>query len=568
MDRQNRKQELRRRAVLAAALLAALAAAALALFHYMPSRKHMTAADYYGFSGSRDLAVIVDDTISEEPGVLIDGLPYLPYSIVAEKINPALYYDEPASLLIRTTPTEMETLDLGSGSTENREAVLQEGKLYLALSYVESVTAMEAHYYESPGREVIRTNGTLLAASFSKNAAVRYRAGIKSPIIRDMKKGDRAYVLDTDADGRTSGSKVKGWTYVMTYNGYRGYVDENALGEAAAETLNLENPGGEYTTADTGISGKINMVFHQTTSRSSNRTMLGALKKAEGVNVVAPTWFSLDDTEGGLTDIASRAYVAKAHRLGVRVWAVLNDFDGGISSADETAAVLASFEARSAVIDRVVERVTKAGADGINVDFELVRESSSAAFSEFIRELSIRCREKGLVLSIDAYVPTYTKYLDRKEYAAVADFVVAMCYDEHTAGSEEAGSVASLPFVKKGIEDTLAYVPKAKLIAAIPFYTRVWTTEDGNTPSGKAYGMDAAASYVEENGLTKTWDEEDGQYYAEKTEGGTKTQVWLEDISSVKKKMEAIQEADCAGVAEWKLGLESRDVWAVIQSFI
>ena len=78
-------------------------------------------------------------------------------------------------------------------------------------------------------------------------------------------------------------------------------------------------------------------------------------------------------------------------------------------------------------------------------------------FIQFIRELSIGCRKNQLVLSVDDPVPEFTTYYNRKEQGIVADYVIIMGYDEHTEGSEKAGSVASLPFVEKGITQTLKF---------------------------------------------------------------------------------------------------------------
>ena len=49
-----------------------------------------------------------------------------------------------------------------------------------------------------------------------------------------------------------------------------------------------------------------------------------------------------------------------------------------------------------------------------------------------------------------------------------------MGYDEHYAGSPEAGSVASLSWVTQGVSDTLKEVPADQVILGMPFYTRVW----------------------------------------------------------------------------------------------
>ena len=83
------------------------------------------------------------------------------------------------------------------------------------------------------------------------------------------------------------------------------------------------------------------------------------------------------------------------------------------------------------------------------------------------------------------------------------DYVIVMAYDEHYAGTD-AGSVASLPFVKEAVEDTVQLVGKEHVIAGIPFYTRIWTTTDGNTTS-RAVGMQAAVDQLNSDGQVALW---------------------------------------------------------------
>lgn len=44
-------------------------------------------------------------------------------------------------------------------------------------------------------------------------------------------------------------------------------------------------------------------------------------------------------------------------------------------------------------------------------------------------------------------------------------------------------------------------------------------------------------------------------------------QVWLEDYDSVKVKLDVMRTYDLAGVAQWKLGLETPEVWDLISDY-
>ena len=193
---------------------------------------------------------------------------------------------------------------------------------------------------------------------------------------------------------------------------------------------------------------------------------------------------------------------------------------------------------------------------------------SGEHFIQFIRELSIPCRKNGLVLSIDNYVPMGgTDHYNRTEQGIVADYVIIMGYDEHYAGSREAGSVASINFVEEGIAQTVAQVPPEKVINAVPFYTRIWETKDGAIGS-KAVGMDAAEEYVRAHNITVEWNEETCQNYGEYTEDGSLFQVWLEDESSIEVKLNIMDKYQIAGLASWRLGFEKPVVWDKIEEYM
>ena len=231
-------------------------------------------------------------------------------------------------------------------------------------------------------------------------------------------------------------------------------------------------------------------------------------------------------------------------------------------------AILSSTTVRAKLIEGLVNEALACGMDGINVDFEQISADCGEHFIQFIRELSIPCRKNGLVLSIDNYVPMGgTGHYDREEQGIVADYVIIMGYDEHYAGSKEAGSVASINFVEEGISQTIAEVPANKVINAIPFYTRIWETSDEGI-SSQAVGMDMADEYVRTHNIPVEWNEETCQNYGEYTQNGVLYQVWLEDDSSIEVKLNIMDKYQLAGVASWRLGFEKPEIWNVIEAYL
>ena len=253
----------------------------------------------------------------------------------------------------------------------------------------------------------------------------------------------------------------------------------------------------------------------------------------------------------------------KAHSLGMQVWAVLDNFNRGSNVQSEI--LFASTEARKKLIADLISEVQRYGIDGINLDIEGIKPEAGPHYVQFIRELSVDCRKQGIVLSVDTYVPSaYTAFYNRAEQGRVADYVIIMGYDEHYAGGE-AGSVASLGYERKGIEDTLEAVPAEKVISAIPFYTRIWKTADDGSVTSDAMGIAQAKKWVEENQVELYWQEELGQYYGEIRKDGQDYAVWMEEERSIGLKMDLIRDNGLAGVACWKLGFEPATLWDVVK---
>ena len=265
---------------------------------------------------------------------------------------------------------------------------------------------------------------------------------------------------------------------------------------------------------------------------------------------------------GNYESLADHGYVDKAHGMGLQVWAVLDNFNKGENVQSEI--LFAKTSVRKKLIESLMNDVEAYGLDGINLDIETIKEEAGPHYVQFIRELSVSCRKEGVILSVDNTVPAaYSSFYNRAEQGRVADYVIIMAYDEHYAGGE-AGSVASLGYVKKGIEDTLEIVPKEKFITGIPFYTRLWKEEGGET-TATSMGIAAAKNWVQENGVALDWKEELGQYYGELQAENVTYRLWMEEEQSVSRKTDLIWENDLAGVACWKLGFETPELWKIVK---
>ena len=529
---------------------------------YTPSDVKVDLADYY-HTDKDEIALILQDTISESKGKMIDGKAYLPYSIITKELGGRFYWDKESQKMLYTTAKDTleikpeDTAYTIAGQSKQQDYVIVKkigDEFYIALDFVEQYLPIQGEVYEKPNRVVLTYKwGDINTVSASKDTEVRYQGGIKSPILSQVKKGDTMVLLE----------EMENWSRVMTADGIDGYVEKKDLEKSQITELSYT---GKYREDYSSLTRehKINLAWHQVTSEVANAALGETIQNMTGVNVISPTWFSITANEGTISSLASADYVNEAHNRGLEVWGLIDNFNSSVSTLE----TLSSRSSREHIIQKLLEEAKRVGLDGINVDFEALTEEEAPHFIQFVRELSVVCRANNLVLSVDNPVPQFTGFYNRKEQGIVADYVIIMGYDEHTTGSEEAGSVASLPFVKEGIEKTLQEVPKEKVLNGIPFYTRLWTESNNGTLSSEVMTMDAADQYIQRNGIEVYWERETAQNYGELlTDKGTQ-KIWLEDEQSIEEKMKLIEQYGLAGVASWKLGFERADVWQVISQYL
>lgn len=583
-SRRRRKRNLGIKVAALGIFVAAIVVAAFLWKKYSPSKEEYDLVKYYGIENEGQVAITVDNQVVEPHGMIADGKAYVQYEIVRDYINSRFYWDPNENVLLYTLPKDMVTVEVGSKDynvskekkSEDYVILKTEGSTaYIALDFVRQYTDIEYELYNDPNRLMIVSDwGETTVAAVKKNTQVRYKGGVKSPILTQIKKKDEVTVLEDEGD----------WKKVRTKDGFIGYVKSKALRkeEKRVVTRNFEEQ--EFTSIKKDYT--INMAWHNVTNDEANSVVLQRIADSKGLTTIAPTWFHVENTDGSVNSIASADYVNYAHQANIEVWATIRDFDGGISSYEESYELLRYTSKRENLINQLMSEALRVGIDGINVDFEKISEECGEHYIQFIRELSVRCRQNGIVLSIDNYVPKgYNMQYNRKEQGIVADYVIIMGYDEHYGGSPVAGPVASYNFVKEGIVETLKEVPAEKVINGIPFFSRLWEetpktaeelAEQQGTEAAKyemkvesqAFGMAAARAKVDEAGAELTWNDELKQNYATWTVENTTYEIWLEDEQSIEEKLKLMKEHKLAGTSAWALGQESPEIWNLIQKYV
>ncbi|MCR4907240.1 MAG: SH3 domain-containing protein [Lachnospiraceae bacterium] len=513
-------------------------------------------ADMAGILGIEgdEVGLFLDGEYLEERGWKSDGEIWLSLDFGRQFLR-NLYYDKNEELLLNTTYR-------GTESWTKDEALRErDGVMFLKLDIIKETPGLSVTEYDTPERLFLNTVEPS-ETEISRAARLRTEPQDKAEVISKLEEGDMVRLYKRDRE----------WSRVES-DGFVGYVKTEALADsgtgedamqlsAGAEEVSVEADETEDFSFLT-YEGKVIMGFHQVTNPDANARISDVLAASPGINVIAPTWFSLSGMS--FTSLSDPEYVAAAHEAGVRVWIVADNFnDPSFFPSTDTENILGWTTRRTALVSELVRSASEVGADGINIDFEQIPSEQGEDFAQFIRELSLESHRAGLVLSVDNYVPrVYSEHYRRDVQAEFADYVVIMSYDENIS---EIGPNASIDFVEEGITATIQDVPKEHVINALPFYTRIWQQKGAETMNTAA-GMNEARNFVSERGGSFTWSDANGCNYAEFESGGAKYYVWLEDDASLETKLKVMDVQGIAGAGFWKLGMEDSGAWDVISRY-
>lgn len=513
----------------------------------IPTSKQMDLTEYYGQNADGEASLVAGTQKLEQKALISGDEVYIPLDVVNGYLNQRYYWDSANKKILYATPTSLT--EEAASDQPGGNVWLKESTVYLKLDYVKKYTDIDSYIYKDPARIAIQYKfSNVQTVTVKKDTVIRYRGGIKSKILTKTAKDTVLRLMNEGED----------WDQVATDDGYIGYIQKKKV--SAADTTDYKRSFKAEAYSYFTMDEPVNLAWHQVTSTDANNYFADTTQNMTGVNVISPTWFYVSDNSGNIINNATIDYVSTAHDRGLKVWGLVDNFTQDISTYE----VLSKTSSRQNLITQLVNAAVGAGIDGINVDFEQLSEDVGIHFLEFLRELSIECHKNNLVLSVDNPVPEdFTSHYDRAEQGRVVDYVIIMGYDEHYVGSEEAGSVASLPWVEKGIQDTIAEVPAERVINAVPFYTRLWKTEAG-TLSSEAIGMDTAQEVVSTNNAQVYWDSDVSQNYGSFEKDGCTYQIWIEDAQSIAAKVQLVQTYNLAGVAAWKLGFENSGIWQVI----
>ncbi|UOQ93449.1 glycosyl hydrolase family 18 protein [Halobacillus shinanisalinarum] len=488
---------------------------------------------------------------------------YVPVDYIQHVVDPHIVYDEQSQSLIITRAQNVYQIPQSEAFYRKNDRkryspfpplIKEEGQQWLAADFLQDIYALSVKTYPNGAVHILPHGFEKKTAAVKTDLKeymydLRSQPTVTSSYYTSLQALDKVQVLQEDS----------GFYLIVMSKGYTGYIPQDALTIRGEVTVETRIPP-EETVKVTELTRPIHLAWDGIYTADANPE---EVKKYSGVDVLSPTWFTLSNQNGDIHSLAADSYVQSAHANGDKVWALFsNDFDPELTSK-----VLPSYKKRSHMIQQLLQYAKQYKLDGINLDFENVYEEDGKWFTQFVRELAPLAHKQGLVVSVDiTFISSsgqWSGFYERAELSEAADFIAVMAYDEHWATSSQAGSVASLPWVESNLQALLKEVPSEQLLLGIPLYTRLWEEKNGKV-SSTSMTMDEAEQWVKDNGLTPELDESSGQHFIRTTKDGTTYKMWLENETSLKKRIKLIRKYDLAGIATWSVYFANEDTWNFI----
>lgn len=530
-----------------------LLALAAGLFFFVENRGNNKQSDMY-----EGLSFLYEDKLVDKKDYYRqeDGQLYISYDFIKENIDKNINFNESENKVYINNSKGSKVLPLDSkeANFSGHKIILRspvkkiDGKLMLPIESFIYDYNFDLRY-DKDNKSYVLDNLSIShkIATTTTDVNLREMSKKRSKLIKKVPKDSQVFLYDQE----------NSYYRVREYNGYAGYVHKDYLDNIT------EIPPHELNTQ---AKKPLNITWDYTYAGHSE-DKIANIKNIPGVDIIIPTWFSIMNGNGDLIDRGNIDYVNRYRAMGIDVWGYLdNSFDAEITNK-----ALSNENSRKKIIDKTIELCKKYGMKGLNIDFEGFKISDRDLFTTFVKELSEKAKSENIMISVDV-TPQISSDVtkepyDRKALAEICDLVVIMAYDQHWSSSEKSGSVAEYPWVEGSINVLFKSIPRDKMILGVPLYSRLWCEKNGKV-SSKAISMDQTNNIIGSKGLTPKWNDECGQFYVEFNEGDALYKIWLEEKNSLALKTSLVNKYKLRGIASWRLGFETFDIWDAINNEI
>ena len=519
--------------------------------------------DLVVFDKNKNINLVINNknvTSNLKKVIIEDGNIYLSKQDIGNFFDKYIYEDKENNQIITTYDTKVAAISLdseeitinGTKKETSGKIIQKDNIIYIPITDLENVYGIDIKYIEDSKVLVLDSvTKEQKKAIVTKNVSVKSSKKFIAKTVERVKKGSYVVVV----------SEENGYTRIRTENGKLGYVKLNKLANIVTVREEIKETS--------QIEGKVNLVWDYYSNVANAPDRSG--QTIDGINVVSPAFFHIN-SNGELENnigTSGKEYVEWAHSNGYKVWPMLQNDGTGMMSV--TSKIMNDYNKRQKLINEILMACIQYKIDGINLDFENMKQEDKDMYSRFIIELEPRLKEIGLILSVDVTAPdgseTWSLCFDRHVIGDVANYIVFMAYDQYGASSNKAGTTAGYNWVELSLKKFLETeaIESDKIILAIPLYARIWTLDDLETVVKQSAVPIKNINKVIPDGVEKQWDENLKQYYIQYKDGSYTKKMWIEDEKSLTEKISLISKYNLAGVASWEKDMEYDGFWSFLK---
>jgi len=286
-------------------------------------------------------------------------------------------------------------------------------------------------------------------------------------------------------------------------------------------------------------------------STSSLRQHIGDL------DWLAPVWVTVTGPKhlfSVIPDGNGRAVInAAAHRP--LILPVVQNFAVGQVDQAGIQSLLADPRLRKRFLDQLEPFLLANHASGAVFDFEQIDRAGQLNYLQLLREARQRFARRGWLVTVA--VPVDQSW-DLRRFAAIADKLFVMAYDEHSNDGPP-GPIASQLWWATAVAGAVRQIPRDKAIVTLGNYAYDWHDGTGDPKNVEEAWVDAGDSDAPPvfdriaGNSTFAYDDEDGHSHT----------VWMLDAASAFNQLHVLDRAGIREVALWRLGAEDPGLWTI-----
>lgn len=241
--------------------------------------------------------------------------------------------------------------------------------------------------------------------------------------------------------------------------------------------------------------------------------------------------------------------------------------------------------AQTTFINNMVSLLNSRGGNGVNIDFEGMGSADKTPFKNFMVNLkaALLAANPNYELSMARYAVDWSGSFDIPGLNPVVNDFIIMGYDYYYSGSTTAGPESPLYNFQTSYNYTctksITYyikqgVTPSKLLLGLPYYGREWSTAGPNAPSATtgAFTSSRTYAYVKSNATTysaanKKWEANCYNPYYSYVSAGQQRQCWIDDVYSMGRKYDMVNQRGIGGIGIWALGYDNgyNDLWQLLE---